>query len=85
MAKSLPGNSADKPEQTEDEEMEDIEPPVAAEETVGTRAHVCGRLGRVKWLLWHGNVGPALEEIEMNPVLLTPSGAVAVDALIRKE
>ena len=64
MAKSLPGHSADKPEQTEDEEMEDIEPTVAAEETVGTRAHVRGRLGRVKWLLWHGNVGRALEEIE---------------------
>lgn len=64
MAKSLPGHRADTPEQPEDEEVEDIEPTVAAEATVGTSVHVCGRLGRVKWLLWHGNVRRALEEIE---------------------
>lgn len=50
--------------QPEDEAVENIEPTVAAEATVGTSVHVCGRLGRVKWLVWHGNVRRALEEIE---------------------
>ncbi len=37
LAKSLPWNSSDKPEQPEEEETEHIEPTVAAEETVSTR------------------------------------------------
>ena len=64
LAKSLPGKRADKPTQTEEEQTERIEPTVAAEDTVSTREQVCRRLDRVKWLLWHGNVGRALAEME---------------------
>lgn len=63
LAKSLPGEEADTPEQAEDEMMEGIEL-VAGDDTVNPREQVCRRLDRVKWLLWHGNVGRALAEME---------------------
>lgn len=57
------GEQADTLEQTENEVMEGLKPTVSANDTGHPREQVCRRLDRVKWCLWHGNVGRALDEM----------------------
>ena len=85
LAKSLPGEQADTPEQAEDKVMEGIEPTVAADDTVNLREQVCRRLDCVKWLLWHGNVDRALAEMEHILCIVeeATSGTDGVSKLLR--